>query len=176
MLSGAVTPASVSVVGAGIAAATAAHCLTNRGIAVARGAPPASLRNGAPAVMSGEQAQILLRDVFAGHATLVHELDVAHRITRRIVRWGNDDAHVLPHSALVIAWDRLGAALPCGNTGKGTLRFALPTVATPTSTLSRFGQREAAATPVVLQPGADSHAALVKAIAHGWLFLIPTGA
>ena len=126
--------------------------------------------------MLGEQAQILLRDVFAGDASLVHELDVAHRIARRIVRWGNDDAHVLPHSALVIAGDRLGAALPWGNDGKGTPRFALSTVAPPTSTLLRFGQREASATPVVLQPGADPHAALVEAITHGWLFLIPTGA
>jgi len=125
--------------------------------------------------MLGEQAQILLRDVFAGHAPLVDQLNLAHRITRRIVRWGNDDAHVLPHSALVIAGDRLGAALPGANAGTGTTEFALSTVPPPTSTLLRFGQREASATPVVLQPGADTHAALVESIAHGWLFLIPTG-
>ncbi|WP_420383774.1 hypothetical protein [Novosphingobium sp.] len=166
--------------------------------------------------MLGEQAQHLLRDVFAGQVALTTALSQAHPIKRRIVRWGSDEPHAVPHSALVIGGSRLESALreqlpsPSGEgPGVGALptrqgmsafpaspdiadsphpnpspkgegltsaNFVLSTKAPPASTLLRFGRREAAATPVALQPGTDPHAALVEAIDQGWLFLIPTGA
>jgi len=172
-------PRGVTITGRGIGVATAAHGLIGRGIPVVTVAPPALPRGGAPLVMLGEQAQGLLRDVFAGHAPLARELDASHRITRRIVRWGGQEAHVVPHSGLVIAADRLGDALPWpepvdADAGAGAA-FALSTDAPQGSTLLRFGRREASATRVVLEACADPHAALVEAIDAGWLFCIPTG-
>ncbi len=124
--------------------------------------------------MLGEQAQRLLRDVFA---VVVPELDQAHPITRRIVRWGHDAPQVIPHRACVIAGNQLEPALPNAGVSRpdGEPAFTLSTAPPPAATLLRFGQREASARPVTLTPGADRHAALVEAIDTGWLFLIPAG-
>ncbi|WP_231730382.1 hypothetical protein [Novosphingobium sp. Fuku2-ISO-50] len=165
----------VGIVGRGIGAATAAHCLLGGGIPVVPMVPPGFSRGRAPLVMLGDQAQALLRDVFVGHAPLIAGLDGAHRITRRIVRWGGEDLHAVPHTGLVIAADRLGDALPWPDAAEACPRFSLSTEAPCGSALLRFGRREAAATPVVLRPEADRHAALVEAIEAGWLFCIPTG-
>ncbi|WP_428334717.1 hypothetical protein [Novosphingobium sp.] len=130
--------------------------------------------------MLGEQAQHLLRDVFGG--PLNGTLDQAHRITRRVVLWGGDEPHTVPHAALVISGSRLESALherpsPEGegpSSRQSEPSFVLSTTAPATGTVLRFGQREASATPVVLQPGADPHAALIEAVEQGWLFVIPT--
>ncbi|WP_353227870.1 hypothetical protein [Novosphingobium sp.] len=167
----------VQVAGHGIGLATAMHCLTQRGIGIQAGADavPASARG--PLVMLGDAAQALLTDVFAGQAQMAQMLAMAHPITRRIVRWGSDTAQCFAHSAVVVAADRLRDVL-VGGQGVGSpmpAQFALTATPGPDARLLRFGQREAAAAPVMLQRHADRSAAYVEALGAGWLFLIPTG-
>lgn len=165
------------VSGRGIAAASAAQCLAMRGVAVAADAAAAAPRQ-APVIMLGDAARVLLNDVFAGHDALAR----AHRIARRVVRWGTDQPHVFAHDGWVIGGDALNQALPWpeprATPGHEHLTPALALTATRPvdSRVMHFGAREARAVPVVLTPGADRAAALVEALGQGWLFLIPTGA
>jgi hypothetical protein len=167
----------VRVSGRGIAAASAAHCLAARGIAVDAQTPDLAGARQAPVVMLGEQAQVLLADVFAGNAALGDVLQRAHRINRRVVRWGEDEPQAFGHAGRVIAGDLLGEALPWPAAPEvpPPIGFALSTMPPAGARLLHFGAREAVAVPVVLTAAADRGAALVEALDHGWLFLIPTG-
>ncbi len=160
---------AVRISGRGIAAASAARCLTARGISVS---VDGAGRRRSPVVMLGEQAQGLLTDVFAGHDVLAQ----GHRVARRVVLWGADAPQAFDHAALVITGDALAAALPWPAAPVAADDpFLLSTNAPPAARMLHFGAREASAVPVDLAPGADRAAALVEALGEGWLFLIPTG-
>jgi hypothetical protein len=170
---------AVRVSGRGIAAASAAQCLTARAIPVA---VDGHARREAPVVMLGEQAQGLLADVFGGTHLLAHRLAHAHAIVRRVVLWGDDVPQAFDHAARVIAGDALADALPTpeqptpdGGPADAAPQLLLSTTAPPDARVLHFGAREARAVPVELSPSADRGAALVEALAAGWLFLIPTG-
>jgi hypothetical protein len=163
------------VSGRGIGAASAAQCLTARGIAVDAEMPGHATPRQAPVVMLGEAAGTLLRDVFAGHAPLHDALARAHRIARRVVRWGQAEPQAFDHAALVITGATLGDALPWPGPRATAATFTLSTTPPDGARLMRFGAREAAAVPVVLSATADRGAALIEALEAGWLFLIPTG-
>jgi len=161
------------VSGQGIAAASAAQCLAARGIPVAVGAAPAARQ--APVVLLGEAALALLGDVFTGFALP----DGAHPIERRVVLWGTDTPRVFAHRGWVIAGNRLAQALPWPDSDEDadhtSPALALTTTPPADARVIHFGAREAMALPVELTPRADRAAALVEALAQGWLFLIPTG-
>lgn len=162
------------VSGQGIGAASAAQCLAARGIPVTIGGAPSARR--APVVLLGEVALALLGDVFAGFALP----DGAHPIERRVVLWGTDMPRVFAHRGWVIAGNRLAQALPWPDShddasDHGPPALALTTTPPADARMMHFGAREAMALPVDLTPGADRAAALVEALAQGWLFLIPTG-
>jgi hypothetical protein len=166
----------VRVSGRGIGAATAAQALAARGIGVAADLDGVPAPRQAPLVMLGDQAQALLCDVFAGNPLLAAALNAAHPIARRIVRWGNAPTQIFTHSARVIAGSTLVEAVwSPPPPWAGDAAFVLSTAPSTGVTLLRFGAREAAAAPVVLEPAADCHAAYVESLDRGWLFLIPTG-
>lgn len=168
----------VHVGGRGIAAAAAIHALGARGIAVTADTPDPIPHPRAPLVLLGEPAQALLADVFVGHSPLGDLMAGAHRIERRIVRWGDRETNAFAHSGMVVAGDRLGAALWPEVAVVPTPppeRFELTAHGGDGFAHRRFGERQAASAPVVLQPGADDRAAYVEALDHGWIFLVPTG-
>lgn len=159
----------VRVVGRGVGVAAAQAVLADNGVAFAGETGPE--RGAAPVVMLGEQALHLLDGLFgAGRVA------GTHAITRRIVLWDHGDPVAIPHRAMAIAGGNLLDALPCA---AGAPAGAAPQITLhsqpPEPVLHRFGQREAAAAPVTLAPGADAQAVLVEAVAAGWLFLIPLG-
>lgn len=171
---------NVALHGSGIAATAVAHLLRAQGVAVARGGtgPAASA---APVVMLGEAAVSLLSDVFAPADVIAPLLARAHRIDRRVVRWGGEDATAVPHRALAIAGADLHGALPAeGGTGSVAADgepFALHAAAPYREpAILACGTRPAVAAPVRLAALADERAALVEAVDDGWLFLIPQGA
>ena len=168
----------VHVGGRGIAAAAALRALQTRGIGVTADMPDPDPRPRAPLVLLGDAARALLGDVFAGHAPLSDLLSQAHRIERRIVRWGDRETGVFAHSGLVVAGDRLGATLWSGAAeipARPSDRFELTAHGGKGLASRRFGERQAASAPVVLRPGADDRAAYVEALDQGWAFLVPTG-
>lgn len=173
------TAAQVHVGGRGIAAATAVHALAGRGIGVTTDPAAPVSRPRAPLVLLTDPAQALIGDVFPGHARWTAILAGAHRIERRIVRWGTGETLAFAHSGAVIAGDDLGAALwpaeAAVPAGPDAGRFELSARGTGDDALRCFGHRRAASAPVVLRPGADVHAAYVEALGEGWIFLVPTG-
>lgn len=168
---------AVRVSGRGVAAASAAQCLAARAIPLAVDAPDDLSPRQSPVVMLGQQAQGLLVDVFAGHAPLADCLAQAHRITQRVVRWGQDEPQVFVHAALVMGGDRLSDALPWGAVSSPAPAdsVVVSTTAPDAARLLHFGARQAVAVPVALTPAADRGAALIEALDEGWLFLMPTG-
>jgi hypothetical protein len=127
--------------------------------------------------MLGQQAQALLSDVFPGQTPMAAGLARAHRITRRVVRWGDEEPQAFDHAALVIAGDRLTEALPwvARPSPAPSAEVLLSTTPPEAARLLHFGRREAMAMPVELAPDTDRGAALIEALDEGWLFLIPTG-
>lgn len=161
---------SVHVIGRGVGVAAALAVLAENGSGFCAEQGPQ--RGAAPVVMLGEQALHLLDSLFgAGRVT------GSHRITRRIVLWNEAEPVAIPHQAWAVSGKDLLGALPCAEDCPlpSPPRFTLRTLP-PEAALHRFGQREAAAAPVTLAPGADASAVLVEAVAAGWLFLIPLGA
>jgi len=165
---------SVRVSGVGVAAATAAHCLAARGLGLFAARARSGTARAAPVVMLGQQAQMLLTDVFGTRLASVAQ---AHPIERRVVLWGGGEPQAFDHRALVIGGESLGDLLPWPDPTEPGLAatFELTTMPPAPAYLLQFGSREAAAAPVVLRPAADRGAALVEALDQGWLFLIPTG-
>lgn len=162
--------AGVALHGSGIAAATLAHLLAGEGVPVL-GLGAETSKSVASVVMLGEQAVGLLHDVFQRPL-----FTGAHRIERRVVRWGGGEPAVLPHRAIAVSGADLHAALPPPQPVAGDAAFTVHASAPfPDETLVRFGHRQAAAAPVQLTDNADQRAALVEATDSGWLFLIPRG-
>lgn len=161
----------VLVRGRGLAAACAAHLLRRDGIAVHA---EAGSRSPVPVIMLSDAALALLRDVF-GQPDL---FAAHHRITRRAVRWGGQ-ATEMPHGGVVVSeLDLLQALEGAANPAEAaadpafTIHAAPPL---PSGDLLHFGQRRAAAVPVVLAETADRACCHVEAVERGWLFLIPSG-
>lgn len=122
-----------------------------------------------PAIMLGEQAQKLIRDVF--------ERDDLFRdspwIARRVVAWGDGAQPVeLAHSAVVISEESLlnslGGCADTSDEADWTIYAAPPL---PASTVEhRFGSRMASAMQVNLK--ADANSCWIESCEGGWLFLI----
>jgi hypothetical protein len=170
-----------------------AHLLLRAGIAVAcdRALLP---RRAVPAIMLSDMALALLRDVF-GRPTLFAD---RHRITRRVVRWGQAEPVTMPHGAVVVSEDDLVAEFGRGLGGPPEVAPAPGTAAVvdgyphfavhsappfpqpvqpgaPANVLRCFGSRRALAMPVGLAPGVDAACCQVEAVPQGWLFLVPSG-
>lgn len=165
------SPAGVALHGSGVAAAALAHILAGEDIPVFGNAGQVATAGSAPVVMLGEQAVGLLSDLFRKPL-----FSAAHRIDRRIVRWGGGEPAVVPHRALAISGADLAAALPQPVLQAGAASFTVHTTPPfPQDALLHFDSRPAAAAPVDLAPSVDEHAAVVEATEAGWLFLIPQG-
>jgi hypothetical protein len=168
---------AVRVQGGGIAAACVAHLLRKNGLPV-NGAP--GVRRPVPAIMLGDMALALLRDVFDRPALFADR----HRIVRRVVRWGDGQATTMPHGAVVVSEDELvaelGVALPGNDDTAAADSFTIhsgppfPGSEGGVNELRRFGSRKAHALAVRLAGGADRGACHVESVADGWLFLLPS--
>lgn len=158
----------VAIRGSGVAALSCAHLLARVGIA-AELIPIA--RPSVPAVMLGDPALALLRDVLDQPDLFANK----PRITRRVVAWGTDEAVSLPHGAVTVSEADLDAALaldPSAVSGGPdiTIYTAAPF---PEGEIKRFGTRSAGAVPVTLRFPEDRSACWIEAVGEGWLFLIP---
>ena len=136
-------------------------------------------RSKLPAVMLGDTAQKLLRDVF-NRADLFEGLP---QIRRRVVAWGRDYKPLtLPHSAVVVSeqelLDRIRQPLPQSEQPEAAepewTIVASPPLG-PSSVEHHFGSRIAAASPVRLEPGCDVETCWIESLESGWLFLLPGG-
>jgi len=136
-------------------------------------------RSKLPAVMLGDTAQKLLRDVF-DRADLFEGLP---RIRKREVAWGRDYKPLtLPHSAVVVSeqelLDRIRQPLPQSEQPEAAepewTIVASPPLR-PSSVEHHFGSRIAAASPVRLEPGCDVETCWIESLESGWLFLLPGG-
>jgi 2-polyprenyl-6-methoxyphenol hydroxylase-like FAD-dependent oxidoreductase len=165
----------VLIRGAGVASSCCAQLLQHPDI---RLKIEESNRPAQPAIMLSETTQKLLRDVFADD----HLFERLPRITTRIVLWGSDTEPLfLPHSAVLVSEQALLARIrpqvPETNTAADEPDWAI-LAAGPLRTTSvehPFGSRVATASPVALQPGADSQACWIESCSRGWLFLLPDG-
>lgn len=157
-----------------MAAYCCAHLLHNAGFRVAMERPA---RPRVPAIMLGDSALALIRDVF-GRPSLFAELP---RIERRVVAWGRGAEPVsVAHSAIVVSENYLLESLAPGfetdaAVSPGFTIYAskpLPAAATE----QRFGARHAAAAQVALMDQADLSSCWIESLEDGWLFLIPNPA
>ena len=132
-----------------------------------------------PALMLGDTAQKILRDVFGGQ-DLFSGLP---RIRKRVVAWGRTaPVASVPHSAVVISepdlLDRLQCASPRDAEDDGpapdwTVLTARPL---PAGSVERqFGSRMAVAFGVTLAPAAEEETCWVESVSGGWRFLVPGG-
>lgn len=163
---------NVLIHGGGVAAGCCAHLLREAGIQVAiRGAAQPRV----PAVVLGESALALLRDIF-NQPGLFRD---APRVRNRVVAWGRGQEPVtIEHHAAVVSEQMLIESL-----GPHTFSDS-PDSAEPDWTIctSRplppetedlpFGSRLATITPVHLKTSTD--ACWIESFASGWLFLIPS--
>jgi flavin-dependent dehydrogenase len=167
---------TVLIRGEGIAGSCCARLLGSAGLRVTVDAVP---RPKLPAVMLGETAQKLLRDVF-DRQDLFTGLP---RIHRRVVLWGRDsETLTLPHSAVVVPeqvlLERIHQRLPQNNQEQyeepaWTIVASAPLGAT--SIEHHFGSRMATASSVMLKPGCSEEACWIESLEYGWLFLLPIG-
>ena len=167
---------SVAIRGDGVAAFCCAHLLAKFGIPVSM--QPTD-RPRLPAIMLGDAALALIRDVFDRN-DLFRDLP---RIQRRIVSWRpNGDRIALEHSAIVVSEQFL-----LENIGPKPQLDGSPLHTEPDWTIfasrplpeaaveHRFGSRVASVAPVEMAKGADSAACSIESFEEGWLFLIPAG-
>jgi hypothetical protein len=129
-----------------------------------------------PAIMLGEQALALIRDVFEKPGFLNSQ----PRIKKRIVSWGSSAKPVaLEHSAVVVSEEALLAEirpLPVpdrtpAQEANWTILAARPL---PAQTAEHhFGSRMASALPVTLNDHSDPSTCWIESLDDGWLFLIP---
>ncbi len=166
---------TILIRGDGVAAWCCAHLLRLAGLDVAMERVD---RPQVPAIMLGDQALALIRDVF-GRPALLADLP---RIDARVVAWGDAaEAITVPHGAVILSEARLieelsgivaadlPALQPTGRPG-----FTIHTVAPlPSGGPQRFGSRRASAAPVTLRNPEDLSRCLIEAVEEGWLFLVP---
>lgn len=163
----------VVIRGDGVAAYCCAHLLHKAGLRVALEHVD---RPRLPAIMLGEQALALIRDVFE-QPGLFHDLP---RIETRIVAWGpGAKAVAVAHSAVVVSEEVLlenirPSLLPeCNPTqeARWTVFAARPL---PAHTVEHcFGSRMASTVPVALKHSSDPGACWIESLEDGWLFLVP---
>jgi hypothetical protein len=125
-----------------------------------------------PAIMLGEHALALIRDIFE-QPSLFADLP---RIRKRVVSWGPAAKPIeVEHSAVVVSEELLlqsvrPAVVP--NDDSGWTIFAAPPL--PAAAVQhRFGTRMASATPVTLRENSDPAACWIESLEDGWLFLLP---
>lgn len=166
--------AAVLIRGEGIAGLCCLRLLRDAGLQVV---VEALHRPQVPAIMLGETAQKLLRDVF-DRRDLFAGLP---RISRRIVSWGvQGEPLALPHSAVVASekelLDRVQQGFrPGADVESGPLDWMIfaSNPLPPSSVEHHFGSRPATASSVVLQPICDAESCWVESVENGWLFLLP---
>ncbi len=158
---------SVRVRGDGVAARCCAHLLSQAGFRVSF---EATSRPRVPAIMLGDAAQQLIRDIFQQD----HLFRDLPRISKRIVAWGPDAIPVeLEHSAVVVSEEfllnSLGQALHEEVSADWTI-YSAPPLPAPTVE-HRFGSRMACPMPVELKASAEPNACWIESVENGWLFL-----
>lgn len=157
------------VQGDGVAAACCAHLLRRSGIAVR---VEGQARSRVPAVVLGEAALALIRDVFERPDLLA----ASPPVTRRIVAWGPSAQPVaMPHAAVVASEDALLADLRVEEAPgfDGPPDFVVQAGAAAPEGQRRFGARKAVAAEVRMRSDDDLSACWVEAMDEGWLFLAP---
>ena len=131
-----------------------------------------------PAILLGEPALALIRDVF-GQRDLFRDLP---RIEKRVVAWGKDSTPVvLDHSAVVVSEELLLKSLwegledcdsqPVDPESAWTVYASRPL---PSDVVEhRFGTRHAFAAPVEIRDEPGPAACSIESLEQGWLFLVP---
>jgi hypothetical protein len=155
--------------GDGVAARCAAHLLEKARLCVAW--TPAD-RPRLPAILLGEAAQALVRDVFE-RPDLFRGL---HKIAKRIVAWQPGvDAMEVEHSAVVVSeqdlLDRLRPSFERAEDAHAGWTMFSTRPLPPESQEHSFGSRIASAVPVDLT--GEANACSIEGLNEGWLFLIP---
>jgi hypothetical protein len=163
----------VVIRGDGVAAFCCAHLLTKAGLRVALERVD---RPRLPAIMLGDQALALIRDVFEQPGLL----SGLPRVGKRVVAWGpNAKPLVVEHSAVVVPEEVLlegirPSLIPGDNAtqeGRWTIFAARPL---PAPTVEHcFGSRVASTVPVTLKDSSDPGACWIESVENGWLFLVP---
>ena len=164
--------ARVVIHGDGVAAYCCAHLLGKAGFEVAL-APVDRPR--LPAIMLGDHALALIRDIF-DRADLFCD---ASRIRKRMVAWGpNSTPLALDHSAVVLSEELLLKALrpslmlqDSGAVPAWTV-FASRPLPAPAEE-HPFGSRMASAIAVTLTETSVPETCWIESLESGWLFLIP---
>ena len=144
--------AAVLIRGGGIAASCCSRLLTGAAIQVGIEAQP---RPKLPAIMLGETAQKLLRDVFDGKDLFTG----LPRISRRVVLWGAGATPVIvPRSAVVVSEQELLDRIQSASGMHETVTSGIPDwtifASSPLPSVSvqfHFGSRPASASAVVLE-------------------------
>jgi hypothetical protein len=157
---------SVGIRGDGVAARCCAHLLGEAGFRVSF---ESGSRPRVPAIMLGDAAQQLIRDIFERD----HLFRGLPKITRRMVAWGTHPPVELDHSAVMVSEEFLLESLGPVPDHKGdadwTIRAAPPLAASA----HRFGSRMAVPMAVELKAAAQPDACWVESVEDGWLFLLP---
>jgi hypothetical protein len=161
---------AVLIRGDGVAAYCCAHLLGKAGFEVSLelvGRPRL------PAIMLGDHALALIRDIFDRQDLFQN----APHIRKRMVSWGPDsNLLAVEHSAVVVSEEMLLAEL------RPRLNLSDPTPAwtiyasrpLPAPAVEQaFGTRMASAVAVRMKDGADPAACWIESLETGWLFLIP---
>lgn len=165
----------VSIRGDGVAACCCAHLLKAAGFRVSL---DQTERHRLPAIMLGEAALALIRDVFE-RKDLFRDLP---RIEKRVVSWSPNSGPVtLDHSAVVVSeqvlLESLRPELEAGNDEPSDAEAAWTVFASrplPTEAVEHhFGSRHASAAPVELKTSSGPAACWIESFENGWMFLIP---
>jgi hypothetical protein len=163
---------AVSIQGDGVAASCCAHLLTKAGFQVAL---QPGVRSRVPAILLGDQALALIREIFDQPALFADRPP----IRRRIVAWGANAAPVsVEHSAVLVSEQLLLDALRPARipdtdpaAPAWTIHASRPLPA-PGEEHS-FGSRFASAMPVTLREDSGPDACWIESLDQGWLFLVP---
>jgi hypothetical protein len=164
---------NVVIRGDGVAAYCCAHLLAQAGFQVSL---ESADRPRLPAILLGDQALALIRDVFGQPALFAD----SPRIRKRVVAWGTGATPLtVEHSAIVVSEEALlegirPSEIEKTNPSKETrwTIFAARPLASP-AVEHRFGSRLATAVPVTLKESSDGTACWIESGEDGWLFLIP---
>jgi hypothetical protein len=161
----------VIIRGDGVAASCCAYLLGKAGLRL--DLQPAD-RPRLPVILLGEQALVLIRDIF-DQPGLFADLP---RIRKRIVAWGPNAALLaVEHSAVVVSeemlLDCIRPSLIAGGSGQEQPWTILAARPLPAPSVEHcFGSRTASAVPVTLKESSDPGACWIESLENGWLFLV----